>query len=61
MSEGVSINFAIPIRYVIDFLRNRDAYAYDQDNPNSGFQYLEASRRLNPAPPAFLRSQDGKD
>jgi serine protease Do len=45
-AEG--LNFAIPVRYVIDFLRNRDAYAYDQDNPNSGYQYLEAPPRLNP-------------
>lgn len=51
-AEG--LNFAIPVRYVIDFLRNRDAYAYDQDNPNSGYQYLEAPPRQNPQPPAFL-------
>jgi serine protease Do len=51
-AEG--LNFAIPVGYVIEFLRNRDAYAYDQDNPNSGYQYLEAPRRLNPASPAFV-------
>jgi serine protease Do len=51
-AEG--LNFAIPVRYVIDFLKNRDAYAYDQDNPNSGFQYLEAPRRLNLSRPDFL-------
>jgi serine protease Do len=51
-AEG--LNFAIPVRYVIDFLRNRDAYAYDQDNPNSGYQYLEAPSRLNSDPPLFL-------
>jgi serine protease Do len=51
-AEG--LNFAIPVRYVIDFLRNRDAYAYDQDNPNSGYQYLEAPRRQDPGPPEFL-------
>ncbi|MCP4245611.1 MAG: trypsin-like serine protease [bacterium] len=51
-AEG--LNFAIPVRYVIDFLSNRDAYAYDRDNPNSGFQYLEAPSRLNPEPPDFL-------
>jgi serine protease Do len=54
-AEG--LNFAIPVRYVIDFLRNRDAYAYDQDNPNSGYQYLEAPPRLNPDPPAFLQPE----
>jgi len=51
-AEG--LNFAIPVRYVMDFLSNRDAYAYDRDNPNSGFQYLEAPARLNPAAPEFL-------
>jgi serine protease Do len=57
-AEG--LNFAIPVRYVIDFLKNRDAYAYDLDNPNSGFRYLEAPRRLDPAPPVFLRPHAGK-
>ncbi len=51
-AEG--LNFAIPTRYVIDFLKNRDAYAYDRDNPNSGFQYLAAPTRLDPSPPKFL-------
>jgi len=51
-AEG--LNFAIPVSYVVEFLRNRDAYAYDQDNPNTGYQYLEAPRRLDPKPPAFL-------
>ncbi len=57
-AEG--LNFAIPIRYVIDFLKNRDAYAYDQDNPNSGYQYLEAPTRLNPESPDFLWSANNK-
>ncbi len=51
-AEG--LNFAIPARYVIDFLKNRDAYAYDQDNPNSGYQYLDPPARLDPDPPARL-------
>ncbi|HNO78850.1 MAG TPA: trypsin-like peptidase domain-containing protein [Phycisphaerae bacterium] len=60
-AEG--LNFAIPITYVIDFLKNRDAYAYDQDNPNSGYQYLEAPPRQDDSPPLFLlpkASQPGK-
>ena len=55
-AEG--LNFAIPVWYVIDFLENRDAYAYDQDNPNSGYQYLEAPSRLDPEPPLFLRAEE---
>lgn len=59
-AEG--LNFAIPVRYVIDFLRNRDAYAYDQDNPNSGHQYLDAPPRAKLTPPLFLLSeQDGHE
>jgi serine protease Do len=60
-AEG--LNFAIPINYVIDFLKNRDAYAYDRDNPNSGYQYLEAPTRQEDSPPLFLlpkASQPGK-
>jgi serine protease Do len=51
-SEG--LGFAIPIAYVKHFLDNRDAFAFDKNNPNSGFRYLEAPRRKNfsvvPAP-----------
>jgi serine protease Do len=38
-TEG--LNFAIPVNRVKDFIQNRDAYAYDKDNPNSGYHYLE--------------------
>lgn len=34
-----SLNFAIPARYVKDFIRNRTAFAYDPSNPNSGHRY----------------------
>jgi serine protease Do len=42
-SEG--LGFAIPIAYVKHFLDNRDAFAFDKNNPNTGFRYLEAPRR----------------
>ncbi|MFV0445645.1 MAG: S1C family serine protease [Planctomycetaceae bacterium] len=49
-AEG--LGFAIPIAYVKHFLRNRDAFAFDQNNPNTGFRYLEAPRRKDlSAPP----------
>ncbi len=35
-----SLNFAIPTRYIKDFIRNREAFAYDEKNPNSGHKYL---------------------
>ncbi len=57
-AEG--LNFAIPVRYVIDFLKNRDAYAYDRDNPNSGYQYLQAPPRTNPESPSFLSPEANK-
>lgn len=51
-SEG--LGFAIPIAYVKHFLDNRDAFAFDKNNPNTGVRYLEAPRRQNfsSVPPA---------
>jgi serine protease Do len=52
-SSGDNLGFAIPISYVKDFLRNRDAFAYDKDNPNTGYRYNDPPRRLRPGgPPA---------
>jgi serine protease Do len=48
---GEGLGFAIPVNYVADFLRNRDAFAYNKDNPNTGYRYLEPPRRLNPKNP----------
>lgn len=36
--EGIA--FALPVRYLKDFLENRKSYAYDDTNPNKGFRYL---------------------
>jgi serine protease Do len=38
---GEGIGFAIPVDAVKYFLRHRDAYAYDNDNPSNPFRYLE--------------------
>jgi serine protease Do len=46
MSEG--LNFAIPVETVETFLENRDAFAFDKDNPNSGHRYLAPPRRGSP-------------
>lgn len=48
---GDNLGFAIPINYVKDFLRNREAFSFDKDNPNTGYRYLDPPRRLNPALP----------
>lgn len=38
-SEG--LGFAIPVDYVKDFLDNREAFAFDKDNPNTGNRYFQ--------------------
>ncbi|MCY2934885.1 MAG: trypsin-like peptidase domain-containing protein [Planctomycetota bacterium] len=47
-TSGDNLGFAIPIRYVKDFLRNRDAFGYDKTNPNAGYRYMDAPRRVKP-------------
>jgi serine protease Do len=42
-AEGMG--FAVPVNVVKDFLKFREAYAYDKDNPNAGYQYLEPPHR----------------
>ncbi len=54
---GEGLNFAIPVRYVRDFIRNREAFAYDKDNPNSGHQYDKAPRRLDFGPAPALEDE----
>lgn len=41
------LNFAIPVDVVKRFIENRDAFAYDEDNPNAGYRYLQPSERRN--------------
>ncbi|RLS38649.1 MAG: peptidase S1 [Planctomycetota bacterium] len=45
LEGGEGLGFAIPISYVKHFLRNRDAFAFDEKNPNAGFRYLDPPRR----------------
>ncbi|MEC8558568.1 MAG: trypsin-like peptidase domain-containing protein [Planctomycetota bacterium] len=52
---GQNLGFAIPARYVKDFVRNREAFAYDSFNPNSGRNYHDPPRRRNFAAPEMLR------
>lgn len=47
------LNFAIPCDVVKRFVENRDAFAFDEDNPNAGYRYLQPNARRNhAAPPA---------
>lgn len=46
-AEG--LGFAIPIPYVKLFLDNHEAFAFDRNNPNSGYRYLDPPRRKTAA------------
>ncbi len=48
LTFGENLGFAIPITYVKDFLRNREAFSFDKENPNTGYRYLDPPRRLKP-------------
>lgn len=37
---GEGIGFAIPVERVMHFLNHREAFAYDNDNPNNPYRYL---------------------
>jgi serine protease Do len=45
VTMGEGLGFAIPVAYLKDFLRNREAFAYDKDNPNTGFRYLPPPKK----------------
>jgi serine protease Do len=56
---GESLGFAIPARYVKDFIRNREAFAYDRNNPNSGNNYLQPPPRKDFRPPEQVKDASG--
>ncbi|HET6202525.1 MAG TPA: trypsin-like peptidase domain-containing protein [Planctomycetota bacterium] len=47
-AEG--LNFAIPVNALEEFLRNREAFAFDPDNPNTGVLYPPPPRRERASP-----------
>jgi serine protease Do len=49
MAEG--LGFAIPVPYVKLFLDNHEAFAFDRNNPNTGYRYLDPPRRRNVSAP----------
>lgn len=57
---GEGLNFAIPMRYVRDFIRNREAFAYDKENPNSGYIYHDPPVRIRPGAPDVLDDESGR-
>jgi serine protease Do len=56
---GEGLGFAIPSRYVRDFIRNRDAFAYDKSNPNSGYNYGAPPGRSKFGAPPMLDDSSG--
>ena len=55
MEVGVEgLNFAIPTAVLKNFLRNRDAFAFDPRNPNSGYRYLEPPQPVKTTPTASV-------
>jgi serine protease Do len=50
MAVGIEgLNFAIPSAVLKNFLRNRDAFAFDPRSPNAGFRYNAPPRPVAPA------------
>ncbi len=52
---GEGLGFAIPIRYVVDFLKNRDAFAYNSESSEAGYRYLQPASRAKKEPPPALK------
>jgi serine protease Do len=57
---GENVGFAIPARYVKDFVRHREAFAFDKNNPNSGHFYHPAPPRPMPGVPSELEDGSSK-
>jgi serine protease Do len=56
-----NLGFAIPISYVKDFLRHREAFSFDKTNPNSGYRYLDPPRRFRfGSPPGLIPSRESQ-
>ncbi len=51
LTFGEGLGFAIPVTFVKSFLDEWEAFAYDRNNSNSGYRYLEAPSRRDPNPP----------
>jgi len=60
-TQGDNLGFAIPINSVKDFLRNREAFSFDKENPNTGYRYLDPPRRLRPGRPPEAHPTSAKE
>lgn len=59
ITAAESLNFAIPTRYVKDFINNREAFAYDSKNPNSGHIYHKPPQRIKEGISPILQDATG--
>jgi len=50
LAFGEGLGFAIPVQYLKNFLDEYQAFAFDAENPNSGYRYLEGPRRRDGGP-----------
>jgi serine protease Do len=58
---GEGLGFAIPVDAVKFFLKHRDAYAYDNDNPSNPYRYLQPPSRIRtPVDPGPKRAERPK-
>lgn len=51
---GEGLGFAIPVRYVKDFLHNREAFTYDPESSEAGYRYLQPPSRKKTGAPSLL-------
>jgi serine protease Do len=56
---GEGIGFAIPVEAVKYFLKHREAFAYDTDNPSNPYRYLAPPNRVR-APGASAEGEEPK-
>ncbi len=49
------LGFGIPIHYVRDFIDNYESFAYDKDNPNTGYRYVQPDGRQKREAPDLSR------
>jgi len=57
---GEGLGFAIPVRYVIDFLKNREAFAYNSESSEAGYRYLQPPARQEAGVAPALRPAAAK-
>ncbi len=57
LTFGEGLGFAIPVAYLRHFISNRDAFAFDRTNPNTGYHYLTPPKRTNAKQPYEIETK----